>query len=182
MKWKIISAVLVSSLCSTVSYSMFCPGNFNIINIGDSIATVEKLCGAPASKDVKDAPDNEPQEWAYYLPDRSSNLMVPTKAQGTLKTTIAFDADGNIINISVNNVGVASTNNCGQQISMGMDRKTVENVCGKPSQITKQNQNQQPAAPADPNDMSNKMVTYTYTTTPPVKLVFIRGKLAEQSQ
>lgn len=181
MKWNLISAVLFSSLCSTVSYSMFCPGNFNVINIGDSIATVEKLCGPPTSKEVADAPDNQPQEWSYYLQDRTSNLMVPTKAQGTLKTTIAFDADGNVINISVNGIGVSTTNNCGQTISMGMNRDTVENACGKPSLITKQNQNQ-PAPPSDPKDMSNKKVTYTYTTTPPVKLVFIRGTLSESIQ
>ncbi len=182
MKWKLLSAVLFTTVFSTSSYSMFCPGNFNVINVGDSIATVEKLCGPPAKKEVKDAPDNQPQEWSYYLQDRTSNLMIPTKAQGTLKTTIAFDADGNVINISVNGIGVSSTNNCGQPISMGMNRDAVENACGKPSLITKQNQNQQPAAPADPNDMSNKTVTYTYTTTPPAKLVFVRGVLSEQVQ
>lgn len=180
MNWKILSTLLIGAFYTSTSYSMLCPGNFNVINVGDPIATVEKLCGKPDSKEVADAPDNEPQEWSYYLNDKNNNLQIHTNAQGgTLKTTIAFDGDGKIINISVNGVGVASTNGCGQQIAMGMDRKTVENSCGRPSQITKQNQGAQPAAPADPNDMSNKMVTYIYNTTPPGKLVFIRGKLSE---
>jgi hypothetical protein len=182
MKWKVIPALMISSLCTTISYGMFCPGNFNIINSGDSIAAVEKLCGAPASKDVKDAPDNSPQEWSYFLQGKS-DLMVPTRAQGTLKTTVAFDSNGKVINISVNGVGVSATSNCGRQVSMGMDRDSVESSCGRPSLITKQNQGAQQTSSTDPNDMTNKMVTYTYTNgAAPVKLVFVGGKLTEQSQ
>lgn len=180
MKCKImITTALISVAASTLSYAFYCPTNFNDIQIGDSFATVEKKCGPPATKDIKDAPDNQPQEWSYFLSPQDS-YQVPTKAQGTLKTTIAFDGNQKVINISVNNIGVASFRNCGRPISLGETRDTVEAACGKPTLISKANQGAPAPAPNAPVDLTKKQVEYIYNSTPPITLIFLNGVLAEK--
>ncbi len=90
-------------------------------------------------------------------------------------------ADGKVMNINVNNIGVASFKNCGTTISLGDTRDQVESACGKPTLINKENQNQ-PAAPAKPDDLTNKQVEYTYNSTPAMTLIFLQGKLAKDGK
>lgn len=185
MKWKFIAVTLaVNSILATPSFAFFCPSNFNDINIGDPISKVIELCGQPDSKVVKDAPDKQPQEWSYYMANQPNQLQIPTAAQGTLKTTIAFDAEGKVMNISVNNIGVATTNKCGTQVSLGDTREQVESACGKPTLISKQNQNEPPVPPppagVKPEDLPNKQVEFTYNSTPAMTLIFIDGRLTER--
>jgi hypothetical protein len=176
MKYRLIlSTTLTCALFSSMSYGFFCPKNFNVINFGDTLATVQQQCGSPDSKLVTDAPDNEPQEWNYFL-SQPSSVGIASAAQGTLKTSMAFDGNGKLINISVNGIGVASINNCGSAISLGDTRDKVEAACGKSSFITKQSQSNN--ANASKDDESNKAVELTYNSTPPVTLVFVAGKLA----
>ncbi len=169
-----LSSVIILSLCSANSYAFFCPKNFNQINMGDSIATVQQLCGAADSKTVKDAPDNSPQEWNYFVSQQGMNT-ISNKAQGTLKTSFAFDGTGKLVNISVNGIGVASTSNCGSPVSLGDSRQSVQSACGKPSFVNKDNPTSNSSS--NPEDESNKLVELTYSSTPPVTLIFEGGKL-----
>lgn len=169
------TSIVVCSLFSSASYAFFCPKNFNLIEFGDTLAHVEQQCGAPDKKVIKDTPDNQPQEWSYFLQENSTGPGFKPDTKGTLKTSIAFDATGKSINISVNGVGVGSTNNCGQPVSVGDSRIAVEAACGKPTLITKQDQ---PAGiPTKPGDITDKQVDITYDSTPPVTLIFEGGKL-----
>jgi len=181
MKLKIMmTTALISAAVSPLSYAFFCPTNFNNIDIGDSMAKVEQQCGAPGNKEIKDPPDTKPQQWSYFLQPQPTG-QVPTNAQGTLKTSFAFDGDGRVVNISVNGIGVSSISTCRQPISMGSTRDAVKDACGEPILITKQNQSESAqAAPDAPIDLNKKQVEFTYSGTPPVTLVFLNGRLAEK--
>ena len=87
---------------------------------------------------------------------------------------MAFDANGKVINISVNGIGVGSTMVCGQTIQLGDTATTVKSTCGNPNFINKQD--------ATPGTMqtSDKVTTFTYNTNPPVKLIFKNGELTGQ--
>jgi len=171
---RIIAATLVTAIYSSASFAFFCPKNFNQINIGDSLATVQQLCGAADAKNVKDAPDNSPQEWNYFMKQQGPTGMA-NAAQGTLKTSFAFDGNGKLVNISINGIGVGSTSNCGSPISLGDSRESVQASCGKPGFINKENQPS--STSSKPDDETNKLVELTYTSSPPVTLIFEGGKL-----
>ena len=169
-------ALIITPLLSTTGHAFLCPTNFNQINFGDPQASVEELCGKPDKSVTTDVPDNSPQEWNYYLrPAATVNTMPQAQqAQGTLKTSFAFDAAGSLINISINGVGVASTSDCGSPISLGDSRKSVEAACGQASMITKQT----PSGPA--NQEAKKQIENSYNSTPPVTLIFEDGKLTDK--
>jgi hypothetical protein len=174
MMKKTFITLVTTSLYTASSYAFFCPTNFNQINIGDSIQTVEQQCGAPAKTEKADAPDNQPQEWNYYLqqPMNVNTMPQAEQAMGSIKTSFAFDGEGKLINITVNGVGVAGTTACGSKISLGDSRKSVESSCGKPSIISKQ------SSTGTPN-VVEKQIENTYSSSPPVTLIFRDGKLAE---
>ena len=94
------------------------------------------------------------------------------QAQGTLKTSFTFDANGKAVNISVNGIGVGATTICGNNLQLGDTRDTVKAACGTPTLINKQT--------ASPEKPSIKVVEFTYKSTPPVTLIFENGKLKEK--
>lgn len=158
---------------SSLSYALMCPNNFNTIKIGDSIEAVSAACGAPSSTKEMPAPDSDPQEWSYFLPSPGKNNMMYTQ-QTTLKTTVAFDGKGKVVNISTNGVGTDMMD-CGSGISVGSTRQEVEQACGKPQMIAKSDANKN-AAP----DKDNKMIEYYYAGPPAGTLVFIKGVLVDK--
>lgn len=173
------SLVLTSALLfSPLSFAFMCPTTFNQIDFGNTVAQVEQLCGPPAKKELTDGPDTSPQEWNYYLPQQN-NYNPNGNAQGTLKSTIALDSQGRVVNITVNGISVSSMNNCGSVISIGDSRQAVESACGKPGFINKTSPTGSTAAIQAAED-ANKQVELTYNSSPPVTLIFRQGVLAEK--
>lgn len=178
MKKKLLTFILVTTpFISCTSYAFFCPNNFNQIDFGDSIAQVEQQCGKADATTESEAPDNSPQEWNYYLQQSTSIGTMPQaqQAEGSLKTSFAFDGQGKLINISINGVGVASTSNCGSPVSLGDSRKSVESACGKPTFVNKQT----PTSNSQ-GDEKDKQVEMTYKGSPTVTLIFRDGRLVEK--
>lgn len=172
---------LAMTLISSGSHAFFCPKNFNNINFGDSLTDVQAACG-PADKIVlKDAPDTSPQEWNYYL-RQPSTVTTGNQSPGTLKTSFAFDASGNLVNISIGGISTSATSNCRSKVSLGDSRESVEEACGKSTMINKQTSYDAgtTASSGKENDESNKQAELTYHSTPPVTLIFVRGKLTDK--
>lgn len=166
---KILQLILLA--CVLVSANawadIFCPNSFNSYNMGDTLAAVEASCGKADSekKYVKKPP--QAQEWVYYI---AADPNMP----GTLKITIAFDAAGKAINISVNGAGVSQSNICNNNpIQTGATQAAITTACGKPAYINET----QPQA-GGPKDA--EMVEWTYASSPPVVLVFQDGVLKEK--
>lgn len=159
------------------SFAIMCPMNFNQIQTGNTIEQVIQQCGNPEKKEDKNVPVEGPQEWSFMVPQTvASNTM--TQVTGTLKSSFAFDKDGRIINISVNGIGVGSTQICnGMTISLGDTREMVRNSCGKPAYI-----NREQVSDNNPDPKSHKITTFIYNTSPPTRLIFIDGKLSERQQ
>lgn len=160
------------------AFAFLCPGNFNQIDFGMTPEQVEQICGKPDLKKEYVKPnDNIPQEWSYFIPQTVNMGGSSQAAQGTLKTSMAFDDKGKAINISVNGIGVGATTICNNNsIQLGDDKDKVERACGKPSMINKQNAGPNAGVPE-----SFKMMDYIYSSvTPAVTLVFENGKLSEK--
>lgn len=165
MLLKKISLLFLLTTYATSSYALFCPNNFNEINIGDSIEKVTQQCGKPSSEKSYESKINEPQEWNYYV------QMVPGQ-QGSIKMTIAF-ANNKVINMSVNGVGLTQTEICGGTIQLGDTQDQIKTACGKPVFVNKVD-----AYPGAPKPA--KMTEFRYLGTPTVTLTFENGKLKER--
>lgn len=158
------------------SYAFFCPNNFNQIDFGYTTAQVISACGEPTAKATKENVPQGPQEWSYYVP-QTANSYSTQPQPGTIKMTVAFDSNGKAINITVNSLGVGSTPICGGTIQLGNDRDTVQSICGKPAFIKKENNNPDTASGGQP---VSKIVTFTYSTQPPVTLIFTDDRLTDK--
>jgi hypothetical protein len=154
--------------------ALLCPSNFNHIAVGDNIKTVELKCGKPSKQESKLIPPPTPQEWTYYIPQTVSTGSSNAQ-QGTLKTTISFDANGNAINISVNGIGVGASTICGNSINLGDNIKSVQAACGKPAVV-----NQTPANTSG-NVKQDEQTTYIYNTNPPTTFTFKNGVLIDSA-
>lgn len=152
------------------SYALFCPTNFNQIEIGASIDQVTKLCGAPQTQTTKEIKKEGPQQWTYLIPQTVATPGLQ-QTEGTLQTQITFDQGGNAVNISVNGIGVGSTTICGTSVSLGDKRDSVKNACGDPAFINRQTNGE-----TDTKDKS-KQTEFIYQTTPPYSLIFENGIL-----
>jgi hypothetical protein len=148
------------AIFSTNAFAMFCPTNFNNINIGDSMDQVQQACGKPDSENKKEIlPQGLPQEWGFY--------KSPPGAPATLKVTVALDKD-KVVNISVNGASMISTSICGSTISVGDSASSIKSACGKPSYINEGEEMQH----ATENKTKVTELKYGSTT-----LVFENGKL-----
>ena len=68
---KINPMIIFTFICMPLSsYAFFCPNNFNQINYGDTIATVQTQCGKPDKQETKNSKPEGPQEWSYFIPER----------------------------------------------------------------------------------------------------------------
>jgi hypothetical protein len=164
---------------SASSFAMLCPGNFNQINMGDTIDAVKAACGKPDGEQTTENTENGPQEWNYYVsvnPAFTQNVSQNTTA--SLKTTVAFDK-GAVVNMSVNGVGVSNTAVCGATIQNGDTMDTVKSACGKPAFINRGTGSQ--AGTEDPNAKTNKNTTLTYMSAgTTVSLMFENGVLTDR--
>src|SRR3990167_3955162 len=118
---KLVIALLMAS-CPYASYALFCPSNFNVINIGDSIDSVKQLCGKPDSEKSKEEPKPAPQEWTYYIAQATlpgMPIQAASQSAGTFKTTFSFDKEGKVVSINANGLGIGSTTTCGTPIPLG---------------------------------------------------------------
>jgi hypothetical protein len=150
---------------------MFCPSNFNAINIGDSMAQVEAQCGKPANQKSTKEDSNVPQEWTYYIAAPSD----PLTSYGTVKLTLAF-VGGKVVNISSGGYSVGATTVCGgNTVQMGTSLKDVKKACGQPTMVNKATP--QPGA-AQPD--ATELTEWSYASTPPVTLKFENGKLVSR--
>lgn len=176
----IVFALALIVLPVTGSYGFMCPSTFNQVQIGDTISQIEQQCGKADIVTKADLPNNQPQQWDYYLQpsSTSNNMFTQSETTGTLKTTFAFDAAGKLVNITVNGTGVGTSSGCGSPVSIGDTRQSVEAACGKPSFINSQTPAPAPAG-ADDKD-ANKQIEWTYNSNPPVTLIFREGKLVEK--
>lgn len=166
--------VIIASFVPVIGFAFFCPKNFNQIQIGDPIDRVITNCGKPDNqKETTKTSDNVPQQWSYFVPQKG--LPGPTASnQGSIQAVLSFDANGNLINILVNNVSVTATNLCRASIQLGDTRDNVKAACGAANFINKQT-----ISTDDGSQPSNevKVVQYLYNSTPPVTLFFENGFL-----
>ncbi len=169
-----IAVILFSCLCApSISFALLCPTNFKQFDLGSNMDDVIKQCGKPDSqKESKKENNNVPQEWSYFIPQTVATNTA-NQAQGTLKTTVNFDKEGNAINISVNGIGVGASTICGKSIQLGDQRDAVQTACGKPASISKQ----LPPGETAPADI--KITEFIYNTNPPLHMIFENGKLTE---
>lgn len=169
MKFKIILST-IALVSSSSCFAFFCPTNFSQIDFGNSLDQVKQLCGNPDKETSIEKEPKTPQEWTYFIPQtvssETSNAM-----QGTLKTSVTFDKDGNAINISVNGIGVGSSTICGNNIQLGDTQESIKSACGKPSFINKQE------ADNASEQQKVKVTELLYNANPPVTLVFENGVL-----
>jgi hypothetical protein len=157
---KIRCLVLASALISSPAFAMLCPGNFNTINVGDTLESVIQQCGKPDSYKTYDSTADAPQEWNYYVQVPSQLYgTIGSSGQASLKTTVGF-AEGKVSNISVNGIGVSTTAICGGTIQIGDTQDAVQKTCGKPQFINTGNGAQQGS---QNNGPAAKMVDLTYT-------------------
>jgi len=170
---KRIAVIITTSLIySTQCFAMFCPNNFNQVDLGSSIDQVIQQCGKPDSIKTSKNTDNEPQEWNYYV------HIQPTQQPqtGSLRMTIAFE-NAKVINISVNGAGITNTAVCGKPITLGLTPKQIEAICGKPVFI---NKGASQKGTTSENMKSDEITEFDYNQTPPIKLIFTNGKLSER--
>lgn len=165
---KISKLLFITLLCySSQNYALFCPTNFNMIEIGDSMETVIAQCGKPAKETKSEIKPNEPQEWIYF------GKMDPSD-EGTIKTSIAM-LDDKVANMSINGISVTETEICGGNIHVGSSAKDVEAACGKPTysdNLTK--------GDGKNPEKAIERVELEYSSTPAQTLVFEDGKLKEK--
>jgi hypothetical protein len=150
---------------SAHSEAMFCPSNFNQINLGDSIEKVQAQCGKPAVENKEESQVNQPQEWVYFLKLNPNDI-------GTVKVSFSFQED-KLIYIASNGVSIGSSAVCGPNVQLGATSKQVETACGKPAMINISNSpdmlKEQPPA--------TQTITWKYNTPPPNTLIFENGIL-----
>lgn len=164
----------VTFISPSISFAFFCPTNFNQIDYGNTMDQVSAQCGKPDVQDTKEVQQEGPQEWSYFIPQTvSSSSLQPM--QGTLRTQVTFDASGNAINISVNGIGVGNSTICGSTIQLGDSRDQIKAACGTPSFVNKQDANA-----VGSKATIDKITTFIYNSTPPVKLIFKNGALTER--
>lgn len=169
-------ALTILFLTPKISLAFFCPTNFNQIDFGLTPDQVMQTCGKPDDKkEFTKANENIPQEWSYFVPQTLLLKNNTQQAQGTYKMTVAFNEQGNVINISINGIGVGSTPLC-NGVQLGDTKDRVKASCGEPGFITKQ------AAPNNPTDQQDtKILEFTYSSVnPPITLIFENGKLADK--
>lgn len=174
MKLKWLFLLTIALLANAARADMFCPTNFNSIKEGDSIAAVIAACGKPDSQASNNKKANQPQEWTYYLANQSTPAPTRSVAGSTMKMTVAFDASGKAINISVNGSGMPQTAACGSQIQLGDAQDAVTNACGKPAYINQSQEAQNASVP------ETEITELTYNASPTVVLVFVNGRLSQR--
>lgn len=191
MSWTMRNKLLLmilSVMMTSSSYAMFCPTNLNQIDIGSTIAQVATACGQPTSKKTYKPEDKVPQEWNYYISPGETNpytsnlspsVSSEQQSQGSLKTSFVFDENDNLVNITVGNASVTSTNICnGNIIQIPATKKDVEAACGKAPFVNK-GQAQQDIQP-DEDHKQTEITEWMYAGPPRVILVFHDGVLAER--
>lgn len=165
--------LLIFLLLPTVSSAFFCPTNFNQIYYGQTPDQVMQQCGKPDVQQNSVEKPEGPQQWEYLIPQTVTNRALQS-VQGTVKTEIIFDANGQAVNISVNGIGVGATTICGTQIQLGDTREAVKKACGQPSFVNKQNGNSAALGSPPP---AKKITLFIYKTNPPLTLKFVNGVL-----
>ncbi len=159
---------------STSASAMFCPKNFNQINMGDTIEQVEQQCGKPDGIKKTKGEDKGPQEWNFYVHPQMkkyTEMRTNSGAEASVKMAIAFN-NQKVVNISANGMSLAATTLCGKNVAVGDDMKTVKAACGEPVFVNKSSQGN--------NEIPDEIIEYKYNSTPPVVLVFENGKLQER--
>lgn len=165
----IFSLLILPSLAN----AFFCPNNFSQIDFGDNIESVRSIC-KPDKEESKDIQPLTPQEWSYYIPQTVA-MSANEQTTGTMKTSVAFDKDGKVINLTVNGIGVGSSEICGSTVNLGDSMETIKAACGEPAFINKQQPSPESAAKPE------KMIIFIYNNTnPPVKLIFLGNALVRK--
>lgn len=185
MRIKIIILLSLAFVPNLVA-AFFCPTNFTQINFGDTIGKVVQQCGKPNGHATKNVEREVPEEWSYFIVQTvATGSLTPT--QGTLKVQITFDTDNKAINISVNGIGVGASNICGPSIQLGDSKQTIKKLCGTPAFVNSQKSNAPNAGTiaggptgAAPIVKSDKVTTFIYNSNPPIKLIFVNGKLIKK--
>ncbi len=173
---KLLTLFTLITLTTSAS-AMFCPSNFNQINIGDTIDQVRAQCGkADNEKEIKPV-DNGPQEWNFYVNPQMkayTGLRTPNAQQNaSVKMSIALN-EGRVVNITINGMSLAATTICGPGVAVGDTATSVKNACGDPVFINKSSAN-------DNGEKPDKIIELQYNTSPPVTLTFKNGLLQSRS-
>lgn len=178
---KKVALISLSLLSAHTSFAMFCPTNFNEINIGDDIAYVQKQCGKPTSETQQIETSSPPQEWVYFIKQNPNTQMTNRLAgmnpttQMTTRLTIGFVKD-KVVNLTVSGLSVTTASYCaGGNVNVGDSMKSVQTVCGKPEFISKA-EDQNGNSGANPATPKITVLTYTNAATT-ATLRFENGRL-----
>jgi hypothetical protein len=157
---------------SSPTFALFCPKNFNQINIGDPLDTIKAIC-PPDEMKTYDATQMVPQEWDYFA-KLAQAIQVYPPLQGTVKMTISF-VENKVVNLAVNGIGVSATSVCQKPIKLADSMEEIKAACGSPASITI-------ATPPGGLNPPAKVTELIYNTSPRESLVFINGVLTERRQ
>lgn len=153
---------------SHCAFALFCPSNFNTIDLGYTIQQVKQQCGEPIKETAHKTTPIGPQQWDYYLQ--------PKPNYGTMRLSVVI-SDGQAINISVNGSVIAQTPICGQTIKQGDKLDAIKKACGTPSFVTDSVVDAKTSQAQEKN-----IVELQYNSTPKITLVFENGRLKERKQ
>lgn len=175
-KFKLIASCITLTCLPAVSFAFFCPSNFNQIDFGMSPDQVTQQCGKPDKQtEAEKENENIPQSWDFYLkqPVATGSNAQPSTV-GTMKSSFVFDADGKLINMSVNGIGVGASSVCGKPINLGATRDEVKAACGDPGFVSKSQASGEQQKPI-------KVIEFEYSSAnPPATLVFENGVLTSK--
>jgi len=171
---KLFYLIFLLGFISSASFAWMCPTTFNQISPGDTIDQVIRQCGEPTSKDTVEKFPSVPQKWEYYVavsqPYQATYTPSPSSNSpnfATIKMSVTFVND-KVINITVQDQSLANSTLCGLAINTGDSTKRVEQACGKPVFIQKQD---------NPNAKPNLITQFKYNAGAPNILIFENGRL-----
>lgn len=187
------SMIFTGLLYSTSAFSIFCPNNFNSINLGDSLDSVIQSCGMPTSQNSYVKKTYASQQWVYYVQQGfdeptstlklvfSNDQVVNITLTGNVRTCSPLYDNGygssqnkqNCIPIVTQKTqSLSSTNACGGFVRIGDTAQNVQAACGQPVFSNQQ---------GSPSNDTN-VTELQYSGPPPTKLIFENGQLTNRVQ
>lgn len=159
-------------LFSASAMAWMCPNNFNQIQVGDTLATIEQQCGKPTLQTSTEKEASVPQDWTYYVQNNQPSSTPAASMPGSIKLTLAFVND-RVVNIMVQGNSLTSTSICGPTVSVGDNSATIEAACGKTTFINKY-------APQNGAPKPTEIIEYNYGSAPLNTLIFENGILKDR--
>lgn len=170
---------------SSNAFAYYCssPKGNGYVDLGDSMQTVEKVCGNPdnISQQVIGGPKvQQVQYWTYtHQPINAQFSAPPPATQMTYPPNVTFTVmNDKVTSITVQGKQVTSSNLCrtGAAIAVGQDAQSVLSSCGQPSMTNTEQQNV-----SEPLQTTTTW-TYNIPNDASITLTFLNGELNDIAQ